>query len=90
MFHFNRPAFARVNHIRWAVGGSTGHVLTGGDQADEMHWQFHLRDCLERPDDCGRAAHIGAHIFHSIGALDADTARIKRESFAHEHKRRGV
>src|ERR1700688_230451 len=47
--------------IAWLDRLAARHVLDGGDESDDAHRQFELRDEIQRRDDGSAAAHVELH-----------------------------
>src|SRR5437879_8681741 len=72
------PGFDRV---------PTWHVLRGRDHGDEVEPQAEPRGRTDRRQHGGATGHVGLHLFHVVGRLERDPARIERDRLADEHHR---
>ena len=83
---FNGIAIGGAHHIAGAHGAATGHVFGAGQQAHHAAGRVFLRKGRHRGQHRCGAGHVGLHLVHVGGGLEADAACIKGDALAHKHE----
>ena len=66
---------------------ATGHVLHGGDPADDLHLEFQLCDGRHGGDDRGGTAHVALHRLHRLRRLKRQAAGVEGHALADDRDR---
>ena len=77
----------RRDHVPRFCGSAAGHVLRGGNDADDVERQFHQGHRLERSQNARGTAHVVFHFIHFRSGLERNAAGIEGDAFTHQNHR---
>ncbi len=88
--HLDRGAVAHAQHVGRAVAGGPGRVLRHGEHGDGRGRGSPPGQRQHRPGAGGGTRHVGPHLLHARGRLDAEAPGVEGDPLADEHHRVGA